>query len=161
MSDPTWTCGKRPWALNTASGGRRRPSDLLDGPPPGVRNPAAIPNSVRYPHGQSTGRQDGGTRERCRTYGRHRRPQSPRAGHLRVRVSTLKANSSLPSWWKGTEDQWPILSRIVAILQSQLQRLSGIPFSARNHRKLETVARIPGYRIMPPSPCAESWWSEP
>ena len=25
----------------------------------------------------------------------------------------------------------------------------------------ETVARIPGYRIMPPSPCAESWWSEP
>src|SRR5208337_4359168 len=26
---------------------------------------------------------------------------------------------------------------------------------------IETVARIPGYRIMPPSPCAESWWSEP
>jgi hypothetical protein len=28
-------------------------------------------------------------------------------------------------------------------------------------RFFETVARIPGYRIMPPSPCAESWWSEP
>src|SRR5208337_1655812 len=28
-------------------------------------------------------------------------------------------------------------------------------------RLIETVARIPGYRIMPPSPCAESWWSEP
>src|SRR5512135_235816 len=94
MSDPTWTCGKRPWALNTASGGRRRPSDLLDGPPPGVRNPAAIPNSVRNPHCESTGRQDGGTRERCRTCGRHRRPQPPRAWHLRVRVSTEKANSA-------------------------------------------------------------------
>ena len=41
---------------------------------------------------------------------------------------------------------------------------NGVPLNESNPDELvnvETVARIPGYRIMPPSPCAESWWSEP
>ena len=35
MSDPTWTCGKRPWALNAASGGHRRHPICSTGRRPG------------------------------------------------------------------------------------------------------------------------------
>src|SRR5208337_1305550 len=50
-----------------------------------------------------------------------------------------------------------ILSNRTCLLHSPLSKTSLHNLSVI----LETVARIPGYRIMPPSPCAESWWSEP